>query len=208
MGRCIFRVCGLVPHTFLFFVEKVNKVSEFGKAQVTKKIDERGATEMAMIKCVDCGWDISDSSKTCPHCGCATKKSILAEQERKNQEQWNNLSPREKKIYTIITIAIIVLVSVFLFKACSGSTKEDDYNTESRAKVCAEMAVEDRLKSPSTAKFCPSYEMTATNLGGDRWKVTGYVDAQNSFGAEIRESWTVVFTLTEAGYKECTVSFS
>lgn len=163
---------------------------------------------MAMIKCVDCGRDISDSSKTCPHCGCTTAKSIRAEKDRKNQEQWNNMSPREKKIYTIITVAIIVLVSVFLFKACSEIDTEDNYNTEGRAIVCAEMAVEDQLKSPSTAKFCPSYEMIATNLGGDNWKVTGYVDAQNSFGAEIREYWTVTFTLTEEGYKNCSVSFS
>ncbi|MBR2320269.1 MAG: hypothetical protein IKA50_05760 [Clostridia bacterium] len=163
---------------------------------------------MAIIKCVDCMQDISDSSKVCPHCGCPTAKSIRAEKERINQEQWNNASPMVKTIATIVTVAIVVLIAVFLFKACSEIDTEDNYNTEGRAIVCAEMAVEERLKSPSTAKFCPSYEMTATNLGGDNWKVTGYVDAQNSFGAEVREYWTVTFTLTKEGYKNCSVSFS
>ena len=162
---------------------------------------------MAMIKCVECWQDISDTSKICPHCGCPTVKSVRAEKERKTQEQWNNRSPKEKKIGTIATVVILVLISAFLLRTCSGFTK-DDYNTESRAIVCAEMAVEDRLKSPSTAKFCPSYQMTATNLGGDNWKVTGYVDAQNSFGAVVREYWTVTFTLTETGYKNCSVTFS
>lgn len=191
MGRCIFRVCGLVPRTFFITL-----------------ICESRVVVLAMIKCMDCGQDISDSSKKCTHCGCPTVKSIRAEKERINQEQWNNTSPTIKKISTIVTVAILVLIAVCLFKACSGIDTEDNYNTEGRAIVCAEMAVEDRLKSPSTADFCPSYEMTVTNLGGDTWKVTGYVDAQNSFGAEIREYWTVTLTLTETGYKNCSVSFS
>lgn len=75
------------------------------------------------------------------------------------------------------------------------------------AKVCAVKAVKDSLKSPSTADFCSYNDMTATSLGGDKWKVTGYVDAQNSFGATLRENWTVTLTLTGSGFKDYTVSF-
>ena len=35
---------------------------------------------MALIKCVDCGNMISDSSEICIHCGCPTKKSIPIEE--------------------------------------------------------------------------------------------------------------------------------
>lgn len=161
---------------------------------------------MAIIKCIDCGQDVSDSSKACPHCGCPTEKSIYVE-ERINKELIN-ASPTGNKIATIITAVIVVLIAVFLFKSCSGIGTEDNYNTETNAKICAEKAVEDRLKSPSTADFCPYYAMTATNLGGDKWKVTGYVDAQNSFGAEIREYWTVTLTLTKTGFKDYYVRFS
>ena len=81
-------------------------------------------------------------------------------------------------------------------------------NQENDAKVCAKKAVEDQLKSPSTAKFCTYTEMTATNLGGNKWKITGYVDAQNSFGATLRENWTVTLTLTTSGFSDASVIFN
>lgn len=87
------------------------------------------------------------------------------------------------------------------------SSKSNSSDEATDAKICAKKAVEDQLKSPSTAKFCKYTEMTATNLGGDKWKVTGYVDAQNSFGATLRENWTVTLTLTGSGFKDYTVTF-
>lgn len=76
---------------------------------------------------------------------------------------------------------------------------------ERDAKICAVKAVEDNLKSPSTAKFCSYSEMTAENLGGNQWRIEGYVDAQNSFGAMIRENWIVTLTLTGEGFTDYSV---
>ena len=90
-------------------------------------------------------------------------------------------------------------------KSISGSNKSND--SESDAKICAKMAVEDRLKAPSTADFCSFGEMEATYLGDDRWKVTGYVDAENSFGAMLRQNWTVTLTLTGSGFTDYNVTF-
>ncbi len=87
-------------------------------------------------------------------------------------------------------------------------SKSSSSDEATDAKICAVKAVKDQLKSPSTADFCKYTEMTATNLGGDKWKITGWVDAQNSFGATIRENWTVTLTLTSSGFKDATVSFS
>lgn len=92
----------------------------------------------------------------------------------------------------------------FLAKKDSKSNNSEEARS---AKICAVKAVEDNLKSPSTADFCSYNDMTATNLGGDKWKVTGYVDAQNSFGATMRENWTVTLTLTGSGFKDYTVTF-
>lgn len=30
---------------------------------------------MSMIKCPECGWDVSSMAATCPHCGCPISKS-------------------------------------------------------------------------------------------------------------------------------------
>lgn len=87
------------------------------------------------------------------------------------------------------------------------SNKGNSSSKATDAKICAEKAVKDQLKSPSTATFCKYTEMTATNLEGNKWKITGYVDAQNSYGATVRENWTVILTLTDSGFKDYTVTF-
>lgn len=90
----------------------------------------------------------------------------------------------------------------------NDSEKDSSEGRETDAKICAVKSVKDTLKSPSTADFCKYTEMTATNMGGDKWKITGWVDAQNSFGATIRENWTVILTLTGSGFKDASVSFN
>lgn len=52
--------------------------------------------------------------------------------------------------------------------------------------VCREF-VERRLKAPSTADYS---DEEATHLRGKTWVVVGNVDAENSFGAPIRNSYT------------------
>jgi len=51
------------------------------------------------------------------------------------------------------------------------------------------------LKAPSTADFSTynwSPNTGAKKLTDNTWLSAGYVDAQNSFGAKIRENWTAV----------------
>lgn len=66
---------------------------------------------------------------------------------------------------------------------------------EAEAKLMAETFVRKQLKSPSTADFPSTNEYTATEIEDDVWRVSGYVDAQNSFGATIRTRWTVAIPL-------------
>lgn len=178
-------------------------------------ISTKAGISMAMIKCKDCGSEISDASKTCPNCGCPTSKSIKAEKQRQAEEQWSKMSPKEKRTSTLIGIIILAVAVIFLLKMCNGPSSSagagysgNDYNTSTNAKVCARKAVEDSLKAPSTASFCSYTEMNATNLGGDKWMVTGYVDAQNSFGAMVRQYWSVTLILTKTGFKLVSVSSS
>jgi|GEM_PF-5699808 len=74
----------------------------------------------------------------------------------------------------------------------------------------AKEAVEDKLKAPSTAKFCSSYsdpDVEITQLG-DTYTVKSYVEAENSFGAQIRNEFTVkVSRNTDGNYTvtECSI---
>ena len=113
----------------------------------------------------------------------------------------NQIVKNNKRAFSYICI-VVILLSLIL-SACGSSV-----NSSTNAKICAEKAVSDSLKSPSTAKFCKYTDMIATDLGGNRWKVSGYVDAQNSFGATVRTNWTVTLTLTNSGFKDYDVKFS
>lgn len=62
--------------------------------------------------------------------------------------------------------------------------------------VQAQLLVEDGLKAPSTAEFpgAPYSEPDwRINKNGERYIVTSWVDAENSFGAMVRSNYTIVY---------------
>ena len=99
------------------------------------------------------------------------------------------------------------LVVLFASGPCSSDTR--DRRTSSPDKISApeppdkmsaflmsQDFVKARLKAPSTAEF-PWYDKSFVgDLGGGRFRVNAYVDAQNSFGAQIRSRYTCVLKAT------------
>ena len=69
------------------------------------------------------------------------------------------------------------------------------FHDEYDAFAAAQSVVKSKLKSPSTAKFCSAREATISR-SGDTWTIYGWVEAQNSFGATIRNNFTVKITFT------------
>lgn len=162
---------------------------------------------MALIKCPECGKEVSSEATSCPYCGYPIKDKDAGDGLGKKLETYYAESGATKKQeksggclkFAFITIAIIVGMFVLL-GTCASSSGKDDYNTASWAKTYAQLMVKDNLKSPSTAKFCnTATEMVAKNLGGSKWRVTGWVDSQNSFGATVRSDFVVTLTLKEGG---------
>lgn len=83
----------------------------------------------------------------------------------------------------------------------SSSTTNTARHSDEDAFYCATLIVEDYLKAPSTAKFCKLSDATVTHLGNGEYMVTGWVDAENSYGAMIRSDFIVTYTATEKGFK-------
>lgn len=83
----------------------------------------------------------------------------------------------------------------------SSSTINTARHSDEDAFYCATLIVEDYLKAPSTAKFCKLSDATVTHLGNGEYMVTGWVDAENSYGAMIRSDFIVTYTATEKGFK-------
>ena len=107
-------------------------------------------------------------------------------------------------IWFVVIIGVLVLILYMIGKSNTNSKSSTTTNSSSNsvqdykveAKVCAEMQVEKMLKSPSTAKFQSALSSNVvTTTGPNQFVVTSYVDAQNGFGAMIRQ------------YFKCTIQY-
>ncbi len=87
----------------------------------------------------------------------------------------------------------VVLAIGFVANTCSGgdSGGGGEYGAES---TCEDW-VKDQLKAPATADF------NDTSVSGSGpWTVTGTVDAENGFGANLRVAWTCDIRLDSDDY--------
>ena len=96
----------------------------------------------------------------------------------------------------IIAIILFVIIGIVawnwlggLFDTEESSTEAKDYKLE--AYVMSQDFMKDYLKSPSTAKF-PSYSKVNVVQTNNRYKVEGYVDSQNSFGATVQMKYYMI----------------
>lgn len=87
-------------------------------------------------------------------------------------------------------VMIVLALSPWLGSCSSEPDAPDEYGARD---VC-EQFVEKRLKAPATAEF----ENTATTQAGDEWTVEGDVDAENGFGALIRNHYVCTVRPTDA----------
>jgi hypothetical protein len=128
---------------------------------------------MAIVKCPDCGKDVSDMLKNCPHCGRPIKSEAVI-----------NL------MGVLLTLALFYGIWLYV----SSPSKSAAPRQEDKGLVAYSMAqvmVEDRLKAPSTADFPVYTPGQVVSLGDRKWRVVSYVDAQNSFGAKVRTHYEV-----------------
>ena len=78
------------------------------------------------------------------------------------------------------------------------SNCRDDFGHDwAVAYTIAEDAVKAQLKAPASANFSNKND-TSISVHNNVWVVKGWVDAQNSFGATLRNNYTVQITFTDA----------
>ena len=98
-------------------------------------------------------------------------------------------------IIFIAAIVLCIIVGRIIF--CGPNSGKDSYgHDKADVIVIAENAVRQQLKSPSTAQFCNSSEYSVSRSENE-WTVSGWVDAQNSFGATLRSKFTVTISFTD-----------
>lgn len=175
---------------------------------------------MATFKCPKCGKEVSVYSATCPFCYTGSEEYNKAKDDAISAAGIDPKETAKKRggngglIFVGVTFAIAIVLFVWNFildsrpksygpsdyTKSSYATNKDSYGNDSfTAFVAAQQEVEELLKSPSTAEFCDIDDASITR-SGDRWTITGYVDAQNGFGATLRKKFFVEVTFT--GYEK------
>lgn len=84
-----------------------------------------------------------------------------------------------------ILIALIFLLIGGVLKGCSGANSTEAF-------VFAQKYVELQLKAPSSADFASITDSDVTEISDNKFRIHSYVDAQNSFGAKVRGTYTIV----------------
>jgi len=94
-----------------------------------------------------------------------------------------------------LSLIVGVLLVGGLLSMCGGGSGSGGADADGATQACHGW-VTDELKAPSTADF------TGDDVSGNGpWTISGSVDAENSFGAKIRSSWTCEVRLESGYYK-------
>lgn len=149
---------------------------------------------MAKRECPFCKEKVKENALICMHC----KSDLPPLPPKKWYQTWKGL--------LLILFGLGIFSNAFNDQTAKPPTpptpqeiaaKQDD-SDEIGAKTFAKIYVEKSLKAPSTAKFQNSADFAVApkkDKKGKRikdvWEVSGYVDAQNSYGAMIRTQWYV-----------------
>lgn len=104
------------------------------------------------------------------------------------------IKKRKNTMSNLIILISLGFFAYFIYVAVGGS----GFGGESKAWVLAKHEVENRLKSPDSAKFPPKSKATISETNG-RYVINSYVDAENSFGASTRSKFTAIIRKDSSG---------
>ena len=69
---------------------------------------------MALIKCIECKKEISDTAEICPSCGCNIYKSILIAKAKAEDEKRKKKKEREERLKFYFLFALFI----WMVKSC------------------------------------------------------------------------------------------
>lgn len=99
---------------------------------------------------------------------------------------------KKKAAHGRLVLVLLLVALAFILQSCSsGKDQAPTPPSETDIFVHSQFAVEDYLKSPSTAQYPSSKDVYITKISDHEYKVASYVDSQNSLGATVRSKYVV-----------------
>ena len=111
-------------------------------------------------------------------------------------------------LWTALSIAALLLIACLVVWSIGGNitdptgkttTDEQRWGSSAEAYEIGKKFATRCLYSPSTVRFQPVDEATITRDQHQRWHVSAYLDAQNAFGAVVRNDWSAVIRKNDDG---------
>ena len=101
----------------------------------------------------------------------------------------NGTDPKTAATALKITAFLVFTPLVLLVIAwiVGSLLQDDDGDLPDRARAVCEQSIENKLKAPATAKHNRVPDIR--EAGSAKWNIYSYTDAENSFGAMIRNEW-------------------
>jgi hypothetical protein len=132
---------------------------------------------MPLRLCRECGQGVSTEADTCPHCGAGDPGGEKA------------IAARRSMIFGAGLLGFIIVAASLSGGAdpAPPSAPRDQNTAENASSMCM-VFVERNLKAPATAKFDYSADQ-ASRVDSTTWESSGVVDAENSFGAMLRNRY-------------------
>lgn len=143
---------------------------------------------MAIAMCRECGKEVSDQAKSCPHCG---------------------VSKPVKKSVGLVQAAIVIAIGLFMVKACIPGTgvqstpKEpaSPFGDANMAKTACKLSLKSVAHDPESIEWIDATDWPTSSDGAGRWRVVMSVRAKNGFGALRLSNKVCTVALTADSYK-------
>lgn len=147
---------------------------------------------MALIKCPECGKEISDSATACPGCGHPMQKAPEIEAQSKNDlsERYRKMGEKQKKEkkkggkLKWIVIAVIV---IFIIGAVAGGNDDKDNATSNTSTAVNEKSSSDAGEEVSTETEAPIEYITVTAEELSDTLTNNAMKAQNDYEGKYLE---------------------
>lgn len=169
---------------------------------------------MALIKCPECGKEISDKAKTCIHCGYPMPKAKQLIRDKDNDSEQSITSPiDQKRKKKIIIVAVIVVFGILAIWGITSAINNNAAKTRDLSDVfdlSFDMTMEDIIEYEATIYGNSEYERE--NLSdvirldfekySSKWKHRYFFD--NETGLLTHFSYTdIIITFGDEDKSEC-----
>ena len=140
---------------------------------------------MALLKCANCGEDITSYSSVCLNCGASTASSKPQSEDRASGRNW-------WKVSTLLLAIYIVVAHMFYINTDPSKPAELDYLDEQKERV------RQRLKDPDSALF------RNVERANNPYIVCGELDGKNEDGDY--SGWQRFISVDDLQYLEKEIS--